>query len=64
MKDTPGRHPDLMTVEETAEYLDRSVRWVYAAAANGTLPAAHIARAWTFSRRRIDAWIEAQFDVA
>ena len=50
-------NPDVMTVEEVAEYLRISERTVYDWAQKGEIPGGKIGSSWRFSRKRIEEWL-------
>ena len=49
--------PDLLTVEEVAQYLRVKRSSVYEWAQAGKIPAAKIGRLWRFHRGEIEAWV-------
>ena len=50
--------PDILTVEEAAEYLRVSPSTVRRMARTGLLPGVRIGRQWRFSRRQLLEWVE------
>lgn len=48
----------LLTVEEVAEHLHLSPRWVYEQVRTGRLPAVRIARSWRVLPQDLDAFVE------
>jgi excisionase family DNA binding protein len=49
--------PDVLTADETAQYLRFSVATVYRLAQAGEIPAARIGRVWRFQRELLDEWL-------
>jgi excisionase family DNA binding protein len=49
--------PQVMTVDQVAEYLQVSKRKVYDLAAAGDIPAAKVGDQWRFYRPEIDRWL-------
>lgn len=56
--DATAPTPDVMTVEELAEYLKVSRRSVYNMAKAGEIPAVKVVGQWRFYRPVIDRWLE------
>lgn len=52
----PDLEPDVMTVQEVAEYLRLNQMTVYKLAQNGKIPAVKVGRVWRFRRDLIDEW--------
>lgn len=52
-----GNRPDIMTLEEVAEYLRISERTVYDWAQKGDIPCGKIGTAWRFLRSDIEKWV-------
>ncbi|HUU20062.1 MAG TPA: helix-turn-helix domain-containing protein [Sedimentisphaerales bacterium] len=50
-------NPQLMTVEDVAEYLRIKSSTVYEWASNGKLPGVKIGRLWRFERSEIEKWV-------
>jgi PTS system nitrogen regulatory IIA component len=50
--------PEIMTLEEVAEYLRVSERTVYDWAQKGDIPCGKFGTSWRFRRREIEQWIE------
>ncbi len=50
-------NPDVMTVEEVADYLRISERTVYDWAQKGEIPGGKIGSSWRFSSERIEEWV-------
>ena len=53
-----SRFPEVMTVEQAAEYLNLSDRTIRELLAVRRIPAARIGRVWRFRRRRLDEWLD------
>ena len=51
---------DILTVEQTAEFLGVGVSTVYTDAARGRLPAKKVGRRWTFSRAALQQYLGQQ----
>jgi len=52
-----GENPQLMTVDDVAEYLRIKASTVYEWAANGKLPGVKVGRLWRFERSEIEKWV-------
>ena len=52
--------PQVMTVEEVAEYLRLNEMTVYKLAQEGKIPALKIGRIWRFRKDLIDEWFRAK----
>jgi len=52
--------PEIMTLEEVAEYLRISERTVYDWAQKGEIPCGKLGTAWRFKRSDIEAWVDRQ----
>ena len=52
--------PEIMTLEEVAEYLRVSERTVYDWAQKGEIPCGKLGTAWRFKRIEIEAWVDRQ----
>ena len=51
----------LMTVNEVAEYLQVSSRWVYTAARSKSLPGYQVPGGlWRFKRAEVESWLQEQ----
>lgn len=50
--------PEIMTIEEVAEYLRVSERTVYDWAQKGEIPSGKLGTAWRFKRQDIEQWID------
>ena len=50
--------PDVLTVEEAAEYLQISPGMLLRKVREGVVPGAKVGRHWRFSRRQLLAWVE------
>lgn len=55
-----NRLPEIMTIEEVAEYLRVPVSSLYKLAQQGKIPASKVGRHWRFRRKFIDRWINDQ----
>lgn len=65
MSTTTSRTADLMTLPETAAYLNMDVKALRWQRYNGTAPrAAKIAGKVMFRRRDVDQWLDAKFEEA
>jgi len=49
--------PEIMTVEDVAEYLRIKTSTVYEWASNGKLPGVKVGRLWRFERSEIEKWV-------
>jgi excisionase family DNA binding protein len=54
----------LMTLEEVADYLRLSKDTVYRLANTGKLPASKVGNQWRFRRDDVDAWLDANKNIA
>jgi len=52
--------PEIMTVQEVAEYLRVSERTVYEWASHGTIPCGKLGTTWRFKRSEVEKWIDEQ----
>lgn len=50
--------PDVLTVDELAEYLKVPKSTIYKLAQEGRLPAQKVGRHWRFQRAAIDRWLQ------
>lgn len=57
-----NRLPEIMTIEEVAEYLRIPLSSLYKLAQQGKIPASKVGRHWRFRREVIDKWIDNQFE--
>ena len=55
----PQGAPEVMTVEDLADYLQVSKKAVYAMAKTGELPAAKVGDQWRFKKSLVDRWLTA-----
>ena len=55
-----NRPPEIMTIEEVADYLRVPVSSLYKLAQQGKIPASKVGRHWRFRREFIDRWINDQ----
>jgi len=53
-----GENPDIMTIQEVAEYLACHPVTVRGLVADGELPAIRLGSSWRFRREDVDRWIE------
>jgi len=49
--------PEIMTVEDVADYLRIKTSTVYEWAASGKLPGVKVGRLWRFERSEIEKWV-------
>ena len=56
-----NRLPEIMTIEEVAEYLRVPLSSLYKLAQQGKIPASKVGRHWRFRREIIDHWIDDQY---
>ncbi len=52
--------PEIMTVQEVAEFLRVSERTVYDWATNGTIPCGKLGTTWRFKRSEVEKWVNEQ----
>ena len=50
--------PEIMTVQEVAEFLRVSERTVYDWATSGTIPAGKLGTTWRFKRSEVEKWVD------
>jgi PTS system nitrogen regulatory IIA component len=50
----------LMSVQETAEYLNVNISTVYMWSQKGQMPAMKIGKMWRYRRSEIDAWLNSR----
>ena len=50
--------PEVMTIQETSEYLRVPVSSLYKLAQGGKIPCQKVGRHWRFKRRAIENWLE------
>ena len=50
--------PEVMTIQETSEYLRVPVSSLYKLAQSGKIPCQKVGRHWRFKRRAIEDWLE------
>lgn len=55
--------PEIMTIEEVAEYLRVSERTVYDWASKGEIPCGKIGTAWRFKRSDIEEWVNKRLNI-
>ena len=51
-------NPEVMTIEETAQYLRVPLSSLYKLAQRGEIPCHKVGRHWRFRRQAIDLWLE------
>jgi excisionase family DNA binding protein len=51
---------DIMTSQETADYLKITLDYLYRIARRGEIPAFHIGDLWRFRKSEIDQWLKKQ----
>src|SRR4051794_35158016 len=51
--------PDLLTTDETAQYLRVSERKLYELVANGAVPCTKVTGRWLFPKAALDRWLQA-----
>lgn len=51
--------PDVMTIEETAQYLRIARSSLYKLAQEGKIPCQKVGRHWRFRKESIDRWLDA-----
>jgi excisionase family DNA binding protein len=55
-----NRLPEIMTIEEVAEYLRVPLSSLYKLAQHGKIPASKVGRHWRFRREFINRWMDEQ----
>ena len=50
--------PDVMTIQETSQYLRIPISSLYKIAQAGKIPCQKVGRHWRFKRTAIDRWLE------
>ncbi len=58
-----NRLPEIMTIEEVAQYLRVPLSSLYKLAQQGKIPASKVGRHWRFRREFIDKWINDQVQI-
>lgn len=60
----PESFPDVMTIQETSQYLRIPISSLYKLAQEGKIPSQKVGRHWRFHRLTLDKWIarEVTFD--
>lgn len=53
----------LLTIEETAQYLDIHPGTLYRWAQERRVPAAKVGRCWRFKKEKLDEWVEKHTEV-
>jgi len=56
----PAEKPEILTVQEVAEFLRVSERTVYDWATSGTIPCGKLGTAWRFKRSEVENWVNQQ----
>jgi excisionase family DNA binding protein len=59
---TATTYPDVMNVDEVADYLRVAPATVYRLARQGKIPCGKVGRAWRFRKETIDLWISGNPD--
>lgn len=54
----PNLLPDVMTIEETAQYLRIAKSSLYKLAQEGKIPCQKVGRHWRFRKESIDRWLD------
>ncbi len=57
------QYPEIMTIEEVADYLRIKKRTVYEWIKNKKIPTIKMVGQWRFKKSKIDAWLDKQADV-
>ncbi len=52
--------PEILTIEEVANYLRVPLSSLYKLAQQGKIPASKVGRHWRFRRENIDRWLDQQ----
>ena len=50
--------PDVMTIQETSQYLRIPISSLYKLAQSGKIPCQKVGRHWRFRRQAIDRWLD------
>lgn len=58
----PPPRPEVMTIDELANYLQVSKSSLYKLAQDGKVPGQKVGRHWRFHREAIDAWLQGNPD--
>jgi len=56
--------PEIMTVQEIADFLRVSERTVYDWATSGTIPAGKLGTTWRFKRSEVEKWVDEQLSTS
>lgn len=56
----PSEKPEILTVQEVAEFLRVSERTVYDWATSGTIPCGKLGTTWRFKRSEVEKWVNEQ----
>ena len=54
---SPKDYPDVMTLDEAAEYLRLKPRTIYGLAQTRKIPGAKLGNRWRFSKTALDEWL-------
>ena len=54
----PESFPDVMTIQETSQYLRIPISSLYKLAQEGRIPCQKVGRHWRFRRESIERWLE------
>ena len=54
----PTTLPDILTIQETGQYLRIPLRTMYKLAQEGKIPCQKIGRHWRFRKESLDRWLE------
>ncbi|MCG2817863.1 MAG: helix-turn-helix domain-containing protein [Actinomycetia bacterium] len=55
-----GNTPEIMNVEQLADYLSLGVRTIYNLAHDGEIPGLKVAGTWRFPKAAIDDWLKTE----
>jgi excisionase family DNA binding protein len=55
----PENYPEIMTINETADYLRISLSSLYKLAQDGRIPCQKVGRHWRFRKQALDCWLVA-----
>ena len=54
------KHPEVLTIDGTAEYLQISRRKVYKLLEEHAIPAQRVGQRWRFSKKALEKWLEGE----
>ena len=54
----PESFPDVMTIQETSQYLRIPISSLYKLAQEGRIPCQKVGRHWRFRREALERWLE------